>query len=98
MVNVYMNTTFTISGGGVSSPSNWMTATTQPSLIEGGQYEGQLFFSAGTPVAVGSQLDFAYTISFSGAMSYSFTQEMIPVPEPGTLDFLAAVSFCWQES
>lgn len=89
IVNVYMNTTFTISGAGVSLPGDWSTATTQP-VWNGTQYQGQVLFSAGTPVAIDGQLDFAYTISFGGATSYSFTQEMIPVPEPGTFGFLAA--------
>lgn len=87
VVNVYMNTTFTISGAGVSVPGDWSTATAQP-IWNGTQYEGQVLFSAGTPVAIGSQLDFAYTISFGGATSYSFTQEMIPVPEPGIYGFI----------
>ena len=89
IVNVYMNTTFVLSGAGVTVPGDWATAVTQPNW-NGSQYEGQLYFTAGTPVTPGGNLDFAYTISFSGATSYSFTQEMIPVPEPGTVGFLAA--------
>lgn len=89
IVNVYMNTTFTISGAAVSVPGDWSAATTQP-IWNGSQYAGQVLFAAGTPVAIGGQLDFAYTISFAGATSYSFTQEMIPVPEPGICSFLAA--------
>ena len=94
-VNVYMNNSFTLSAATASFPGaipgDWTaTITQQATPIGGGQYEGQLDFTGGTPVAVGDELDFSYKLAFTGATSYSFTQEMIPVPEPGTIGFLAA--------
>ncbi len=94
-VNVYMNTTFTIPAANVSVPSGWTANVIQTPIYVGsslGDYEGQIEFAMGSgmPVAVNGELDFSYTISFGGATSYTFTQEMIPVPEPGTLGFLGA--------
>jgi hypothetical protein len=93
-VNVYMNNNFTLSAANVTLPADWTLASIQltavPVVSPHGSYEAQLVFTSGTPVAVGDELDFSYKISFSGSTSYSFTQEMIPVPEPGTIGFLAA--------
>jgi hypothetical protein len=100
-VNVYMNQPFTIVAPGptVNNPPNndWtVTSTIQPSspLVSGpyaGDYEGTLNFNDGTPVAIGGQLNFLYSIQFSGASSFAFTQEVIPstVPEPSTLGLVA---------
>jgi len=92
-VNVYMNNNFTLSADNVTVPPDWTATIIQSPVYVGsplGAYEAQMVFTSGTPVPYGGQLDFGYTISFTGAQSYSFTQEMIPVPEPGTLGFLAA--------
>lgn len=88
-VNVYMNNSFTLSGQAVTLPPDWGATIAQAPAWNGTQYEGQLLFTAGTPVMVGDELDFGYTVSFSGATSFVFTQEMIPIPEPGTFGFLA---------
>lgn len=94
-VNVYMDNPFLLSAASVTSPTDWtllpssqLTAFSVTSPH--GSYEAQLLFSGGTPVANGGDLNFGYTVSFSGATSYSFTQEMIPVPEPGTIGFAVA--------
>ncbi len=93
-VNVYMNNTFTLSAASVTLPIDWTLTSIQttaiPVVSPHGSYEAQMVFTSGTPVAIGDELDFSYKISFSGATSYSFTQEMIPVPEPGALGFMAA--------
>ncbi|MGH7992389.1 MAG: hypothetical protein ACREDQ_02660 [Limisphaerales bacterium] len=93
-VNVYMNNTFSLSAASVTLPADWTLASIQTTAVPvvslHGSYEAQILFTSGTPVAIGDELDFSYKISFSGATSYSFTQEMIPVPEPGTLGFLMA--------
>lgn len=105
-VNVYMlSNTFTIANSGTFAPSvdnppnsDWsVSSVVEPSsmLLTGpyaGYYEGTVNFLAGTPVAIGDELDFAYTIQFSGASHFAFTQEVIPstvVPEPGTLSLVA---------
>lgn len=91
-VNVYMNNPFTLSALTVFNVpiGDWAAAITQAPAWNGSQYEGQLDFTSGTPLAIGGELDFSYKISFTGATSYSFTQEMMPVPEPGMFGFLAA--------
>jgi hypothetical protein len=93
-VNVYMSSPFTLSAASVTLPNDWTAAVTAPFSVSSpyGSYEGQLMFTGGTPVAINGELDFSYKISFSGATSYNFTQEMIPVPEPGAFGFLAAGS------
>ncbi|MGA3163341.1 MAG: PEP-CTERM sorting domain-containing protein [Verrucomicrobiota bacterium] len=90
-VNIYMDVNFTLSNVNVTLPADWTVASAQqpvPVVSPYGSYEAQVEFSSGTPVAIGDELDFGYTISFIGPMS--FTEEMIPVPEPGTFGFLAA--------
>ena len=103
-VNVYLSSIFTIANSGslaayVDNPPNsdWsVTSITEPSLsyqVPSGQfagdYEGTLYLSGGTPVAISGELDFGYTIQFSGASHYTIGQEVIPVPEPGTFGLVA---------
>jgi hypothetical protein len=56
-------------------------------------YEGTINYSGGSPVGIGAELDYLYSIHFSGATSYTFTQEITPmfaeVPEPSTIALLA---------
>jgi hypothetical protein len=83
-VNVYMTNTFSISAATVYTPGDWTASITAPSW-NGTEYQGSVDYYAGTPVGVGGTLDFSYKITFSGLTSYTFCQEMIAVPEPGTL-------------
>lgn len=85
-VSVSMTQTFTLSGAQVTVPSGWTANVTQPEL-SGGFYVGHVNYSAGTPVAVGGTLNYAFTMSFSGATQYSFTEAVVPVPEPGAVGF-----------
>lgn len=41
-------------------------------------YVGTLYYSAGTPIGIGSELNFLYSIIFASSTDYSFSQEMIP--------------------
>jgi hypothetical protein len=102
-VNVYLSSLFSITNSGPLSPyvddppnSDWSLTVTEPSpsyTVPSGQfagdYEGTLTLTEGTPVAIGGELDFGYTIQFSGASHYTIGQEVIPVPEPGTLALVA---------
>jgi hypothetical protein len=102
-VNVYLSSLFTIANSGslsayVDNPPNsdWSVSVVEPSpsyTVPSGQfagdYEGTLNLSSGTPVAIGGELDFGYTIQFSGASEFSIGQEVIPVPEPGTFVLVA---------
>ena len=82
--------------GAVDNPpiDDWMVSmVVAPSLqVSGpyaGMYEGTLDYSSGTPVGIGDELDYLFSIQFSGATSYTFTEQVIPtiteVPEPGAL-------------
>jgi hypothetical protein len=86
-VNISMNHTFTISNEDVTVPADWSAVITSQPVVVGPLWIGQLDFTAGTPVADTETLAFGYKISFSGKLSYSYCQEMIPVavPEPATL-------------
>ena len=102
-VNVYLSSLFTIANTGslsayVNNPPNsdWSLSVVEPSpsyTVPSGQfagdYEGTLNLSGGTPVAIGGELDFGYTIQFSGASHFTVGQEVIPVPEPSTFGLLA---------
>jgi hypothetical protein len=89
-VNVTMNHPFTLSNAVALSPSNW-TSTITPVTPVGSNYVGTVNYVSGTPVPDLGTFGFQYKISFSGYTSYSYCQEMIPVPvpEPGTLVLLA---------
>ena len=84
-VNVFMNSSFTLSNAVVYTPVNWTATISQQPAWNGSAYEGRIDYYAGTPVAIGDTLDFSYVMIFSGATQFNFTQELIPTPEPGTL-------------
>lgn len=92
-VNIFMNHVFTVVPASVSvfndSIGDWTGGLTQQATSTGTNYMAKLDFYAGTPVPIGDTLYFSYAIQFSGATSFSFTQEMIPTPEPSTLSLLA---------
>jgi hypothetical protein len=94
-VNVVMNSTFSFvtPGPSVSNPADWFVAgVVNPTLQGGGPYAGKylgtLYFSEGTDIGIGGELDFVYSINFSSLTDFTLTQEMIPlftaIPEPST--------------
>ncbi|MGD0541372.1 MAG: PEP-CTERM sorting domain-containing protein [Tepidisphaeraceae bacterium] len=87
-VTVSMNNPFTLSSALVSTPAGWSAIVSGPTLILG-QYVGTIDYTAGTPIPDGNELDFQYTLSFSSFLSYSFTETVVPVPEPASLGLLA---------
>jgi hypothetical protein len=100
-VNVVMTVpfSFTVPGPTVNNPptGDWVVAAVVPPAFQvsgpwAGFYEGTLDFSAGSPIGIGGELDFLYSIDFASSTHYLFTQEMIPmfapVPEPGTVALL----------
>jgi hypothetical protein len=95
-VNVYMSVPFTFvtPGPTVSNPPtpDWLVASVLAPAWNGSQYEGTLFFSGGTPVGIGDELSFLYSINFASSTHYAFTQEMIPlatvVPEPSAIGLM----------
>ncbi len=96
-VNVYMDNPFTLSAANATLPLSWTLASIQPTAVPvvspHGSYEAQMAFTGGTAIGYNGELDFGYTISFTGSTDYSFTQEMIPVPEPGTFGFVVVALF-----
>ena len=89
-VNVYMNNPFTLTNAAVTVPGDWTVVSVSPVTSIGSNYVGTIEFDTGTAIPNDnvSELDFSYQLKFSGNTHYSFTQEMIPVPEPGTLGLL----------
>jgi hypothetical protein len=90
-VDVSMNNPFTIASPTVLN-SGWAFATPVQPVWNGSAYVGQIDYYGGTPVAIGQLLSFSYQIVFSGATSFSFTESLTPVPEPGTFSLLLAGS------
>jgi hypothetical protein len=94
IVNVAMNQTFTINSAGVVAPGGWTATITQPGAPVAGIYTGTIDYLGGTPVSIypllNSTLDFGYQVTFSGATSYSLTESVNAVPEPGAWSFLLA--------
>ncbi len=93
-VQLSMPVDFVISGPPqteVTAPGDWSTNIVQPTQV-GPNWVGQVNYSAGTPIALNGELDFGYTVSFTGLPSYQVdaTYTAVPVPEPGTLGLLLA--------
>jgi hypothetical protein len=84
-VNVFMSQPFTIANTIVLNPG-WTGSVTQQPVLSGSTYGGQIDYLGGTPVLDGQILSFSYQITFSGTASFS--QELIPVPEPGPLSLV----------
>jgi hypothetical protein len=88
IVDVFMNQTFSLSNAVSIIPGNWTASITQPGAPVLGIYSGQIVFTAGTPVAIGDHFKFAYDLGFAGGPSFTFTETLTPVPEPGMLTLL----------
>ena len=96
-VLVLLSQPFTITNPIVYTPSDWTIAYSANSSFNAdiGENEGFIEFSAGTPVSGDPEspgtLEYGYTLLFSGATGYTFTQDLSPnaVPEPGTAGLLA---------
>lgn len=86
-VQVTMSNPFTFPNVGVAN-SGWTFNTTAPVLV-GSDWIGYInYFGYGNPVLAGVTLDFNYSISFTG--SVSFQEQLTPssVPEPGTFTLM----------
>jgi hypothetical protein len=96
-VLVFLSQAFTITNPAVEIPGDWNIAYTTNSYYNAGlgAYEGYIDLSAGTTVSGNPDdpgtLEYSYTILFSGATGYTFSQDLTPnpVPEPGTAGLLA---------
>ena len=88
-VNVYMSAPFALSNIVVSIPGDWTVVSISQPTFTGTNYEGSFQLDTGAAIPIGGDLGFGYSMIFSSATHYSFTQEMIAVPEPATSDFLA---------
>ena len=88
-IAVSLNKSFVLSDAIAYGPADWTSYITQPVFNSGsGLYVGQVSFNAGTPIQIGETFDFGYKMVFSGAVQYSFVQELAPsvepVPEPSS--------------
>jgi hypothetical protein len=96
-VQVFLNTNFSISFPAVpvSNPSGWSASVVTAVHFDSGSglWTGTIDYVGGTPVSPvnsdpNNEFDFAYKVTFSGLTSYSLTESVTPVPEPGTFSLL----------
>lgn len=90
-VDVTMSQIFSFTN--VTVGGSWSQVVTAPTLVSG-SYVGSIDFYAapfGAPVPNGGILNFSYTLTFSGSVSFSeqLTPSSTPVPEPGTFALVA---------
>jgi hypothetical protein len=85
-LKITLNKTFSLSA--VTVDNGWTFLITPPTQV-GSDWIGYIDYYAGTPILNGSALNFGYTMTFVG--SVSFSEELTPtsVPEPGALALLA---------
>jgi hypothetical protein len=88
VVTVSMNQAFSITSASVTIPGDWSYTITTPTFVSPGDYAGTIDYLGGTPVLNGGTLDFGYVVSFSGSQSYSLTESVQAVPEPGVFSLL----------
>jgi hypothetical protein len=92
-VIVFLSQPFTITNVAVFTPGDWSFTYSTNSTWNGSAYEGFVDYTGGTSVSGDPEnpgtFDFAYKLVFDGATSYTLSQELIPVPEPGTGGLLA---------
>jgi hypothetical protein len=91
IVTLSMNQAFSINSANVSAPLGWSANITGPGGPDiSGNYIGTIDYLAGTPVAVSGTLDFNYVVQFTGSLSYSLTESVQAVPEPGVFSLLTS--------
>lgn len=89
IVNVYMSSPFTLTNVNVTLPGDWSVVSVSPVTPTNSEYVGTILLDTGAPIPNGGEIDFNYQLQFSGASQFSFTQEVIPVPEPGPIELVA---------
>jgi hypothetical protein len=89
-VNVFMNTNFSLAAATIypdTSEPGWTgSITVSPAVWNGSEYEAQADYVGGSPILDGETIDFSYMMTFTGSVQYC--QQMIPIPEPGTVILL----------
>ena len=90
IVTLSMNQSFSINSANVTVPSDWTASITAPTGPDiSGNYIGTIDYLAGTPVAVNGTLNFNYVVQFTGSLSYTLTENVQAVPEPGLNSLMA---------
>jgi hypothetical protein len=91
-LKITLNKTFSLSN--VTVDNGWTSIITLPTQV-GSDWIGYIDYYSGTPILSGGTLNFGYTMSFVG--SVSFSEELTPtsVPEPGTSVLLVCGLMGW---
>jgi hypothetical protein len=85
-VNLTMAVPFSLTNVTVGLPLDWHVISYDPAAINTtSNFLATVVYDTGGPIPNGGTIDFGYSVHFSGSPAYTITQEMIPVPEPGTL-------------
>lgn len=91
-ITVSLDKSFSFTLASVSNDGWTVSSLVQPVQTADG-WLGKIDYVAGTPVPDGGELDFAFTISFSGTLTSvheTLEPSSVIVPEPGSLGLLAA--------
>jgi hypothetical protein len=84
-VNLTMAVPFTVTNIFVSTPGDWHVVSAGLTAANtGSNYLATVVYDTGAAIATNGSIEFGYRVKFNGSPAYTITQEMIPVPEPGT--------------
>lgn len=84
-LKVTLNKTFSFSN--VTVDNGWTFVITPPTQV-GSDWIGYVDYYSGTPIPNGNALNFGYTMSFVGSVSFSEDLTPTSVPEPGAAALL----------
>jgi hypothetical protein len=96
--DVGMSNAFTLTDCAVTSPDGWsVTSVTAPMLDinpldpDYGLYVGSIYMTGTPTIPIGGELDWQFTVQFSGSSSFALSETLTPtgVPEPASAGVLA---------
>jgi hypothetical protein len=94
--DVAMSSTFSLSSEAVTAPAGWSVSSatapmldTNPLDPDYNMYVGRIYMTGTPSIPYGGELDFQFTMGFTGFPSYNFRETLTPVPEPASAGVLA---------